>query len=1486
MHDTLSSPTSGVTGLEVAIIGMAGRFPGAHDVGAFWENLIQGKETIRPLTRDELMEQGVAPEAIDAPGFVAAGSPLDLADRFDAAFFGYSPREAEILDPQQRLFLECAWHALETAGYAPGTFQSAVGVYAAAGMNAYLFNLHSNAGIRSSVSPYELFIANDKDFLATRTAYKLDLRGPAMTVQTACSSSLVAVHLAVQSLVAGECDMAIAGGVALSRQRGYRAEEGSILSPDGHCRAFDAKAAGTVGGNGVGIVVLKRLEDALADGDTIDAVIKGSAVNNDGSLKASFTAPQVDSQTEVIAAALAAAGIGADSIGYVEAHGTGTALGDPIEIAALTKAFRRDTKRSGFCAIGSVKTNIGHLDTAAGIAGLIKSALMLRHRKMPPSLHFTTPNPKIDFASSPFAVNSELREWADTGAPRRAGVSSFGIGGTNAHVILEEAPPAERQASSSRSELLVVSARNEAALGQSMQALADHIDSTAPQTLADIAQTLREGRRPFAYRHAVLASTSADAARALRLPRKTTAAPVDAPPSPILLFPGQGSQYPGMAKSLYADLPAFRVLFDTCCDRLQSLLGQDIRALIFSGGEDIHETALAQPALFAVEYALGRLWLDMGLKPRALHGHSIGEYVAATLSGVFDLDTALGLIVGRGRLMSAAAPGAMMAVIHPDREIDSWITGDLALAARNAPGLSVVSGPTDAIAALRDKLKAEGVATRRLQTSHAFHSPMMAEAAVTFEALVSNATLSTPCLPMISNVTGTWLTDEQATDPAYWSRHLLGTVHFGQGTTTLLSLPNPLVIEAGPGQTLGLLSGQQFSPSTPILPGIVAGGDETAQFLGNIGRVWASGADLLWGSVFGRGRRVPLPVYPFERQRYWIDADSETTLVEPKHKAGISEKDMEGWFYRPSWRRAAPFADEALAGKRWLVFDDGALGSRFCAQIERAGGEAYRVLPGDGFGEPDFRCFSIATNAPADHRALLDALKQRGAQPDHVLFLWSLTTGDTSPQRILQNLIDALARAPSPVRLTVMTRGAADVTGVEHLDARQSVLNAMVQVAGQEYPWLGCRCVDLDPSDGMSGPALVERLRPELSASKNLASAWRGANRWVLDFAAQALPHSKTSKRFRRNGVFVVAGHLADGMGRVWVENLAKLADVRLALIEDISATPLAAHSGVETIVRRIDCSKAEEIDKVLGEIARDWGRIDGVFFSTPMSNHDAAAPLALMSEGHWTYNQSVRVAPLLALAEALSGHKPSFCCVQSSLSSVIGGIGLAAYAGTYGFIDSFVAGENRKGGTAWFSMNWDALNDEIGITQAGRHVATNDFALSPDEAWECTRRLIEGNLHGQTVVSRGDLAARRAEWLSSDPHTESDTAILTHGHARPDLATPYIAPRNEVERVVAGILQDLLGIDAIGVDDGFFELGGHSLLAIRAIARLREAFPVDVEMRELLFENPTAAGIAQAISTKLPDQSELDAMAALLSQIDELSDDDVNDQLPRASAK
>ncbi|NKN37358.1 acyltransferase domain-containing protein [Agrobacterium sp. a22-2] len=1466
MNDLSAASLSGDNAHHIAVIGMAGRFPGASDVERFWQNLVDGVESIERLSPEALKERGVSAETAALPDFVAASAPLAGTDRFDAAFFGYSPAEAEILDPQQRVFLECAWHALESAGYVGDRYTRPIGVFASAGINTYLLNLHDNGRIRETVTPYEIFVGNDKDFLATRTAFKLNLRGPAITVQTACSSSLVAVHMAVQSLLSGDCDMALAGGIALSQSSGYRAREGGILSPDGHCRAFDAASGGTVPGSGIGIVVLKRLEDALADGDTINAVILGSAINNDGALKASFTAPQVDSQAAVIADAQTMAGVRAETIGYIEAHGTGTKLGDPIEVAALTKAFRRDTQRRGFCALGSVKTNIGHLDTAAGIAGFIKAVLALKHRRIPASLHYENPNPQIDFKVSPFFVNQTLRDWDNQIGARRAGVSSFGIGGTNVHVVLEEAPPRPIAKTGEGLELILLSAHTDAQLDASAEALAAHLDGEDVPALADVAHTLRRGRRDFAKRRFVVARDAKMAAARLRTASHSSTAGGQ-PAEAVFLFPGQGSPYPAMGKALYADLPEFRAPFDACAAELERLMGMDFNAWLFSGADDLHRTDLAQPALFAIEYALAQALMTNGVVPKALHGHSIGEYVAACLAGVFDLNTALQLVVARGRLMQAAAPGAMLAVMHVDQPIEPWLGGDITLAAANAPGFSVLSGPVEAVANLRIRLKEKGIAGHLLKTSHAFHSPMMADAAAQFRNVVAGVGLSAPQVALISNVTGTWLTAEDATDPDYWVRHLLHPVRFQEGTHTLQSLRAPVFMEVGPGRALGTLTAAAGVDTARIVATLEDGMDEAERALCAIGRFWQLNGALDSVETPGR-RRVPLPTYPFQSERYWIDADGGRAPA-----TGAAESGEGPGLYRTVWRRALSGGGTGPLKGRILIFDDGQLGTTLATELERSGAEPYRAIVGASFGEPDFRCFSLRPGRSDDYTSLLNALDERGASPDHIVFGWPLATAPSESleahAHALLALVRELAKNDRAVTLTLLTRSVADVTGLEDLDVAQALVAGGLQVISQEHPSLRCRHIDIDAARSID---IARRIREALSSKDDIV-AFRGAHRWLPETERVEAPEGGPA--FKTNGTYVVVGNVADGVGRTWVDALSSLG-ATVALLHD-STAPAFEHSA--RFERRLDCGDVAALASALDDVSAGLGRIDGIFLSLPQSNHRSAALIGELTDAHWAYNLSGKLRPVRALRDAAASRKIGFCCVQSSLSILVGGLGLAAYAATHNAIDRIVAEENKTATTPWLAIGYPLIEAKSGTTAPATGRA-NAFAISTEAAWDFTRRLIENGAAGQTMLSGGTIPPVVSDTAAQEPATQDG------GRGRRDLGVTYRAPGNDVEAKIVGIFEEILGLSPIGADDGFYELGGHSLLAIRAVAKLREAFPVDVAMRELLFDNPTAAAIARTISQRMAEPTDLAAIADLLDEVGNLSDADVSRLLAGGNAR
>ncbi len=905
---------------KVAIIGMSGRFPGAGNITVFWENLINGVESVTDFSDEELAASDVPKSLLDNAKYVKRSPVLDSIDMFDASFFGYSPREAAYTDPQHRIFLECAWHALEDAGYDSEQYHGLIGVYAGCGMNNYLLkNILARTELMESILNFQTFISNDKDFLSTRASYKLGLTGPSLVIQTACSTSLVAVQLACQSLQTHQCDMALAGGVSTQtpRLKGYLYNEGEIFSRDGVCRPFDKQASGTLLGEGCGVVMLKRLEDALADRDHIYAVIIGAAVNNDGSIKVGYTAPGVTGQSEVISMAHDFAGIDPVTIGYVEAHGTGTRLGDPIEVAALTQAFRRKTDKKGFCALGSVKSNIGHLDIAAGIAGLIKATLSLKYKQIPPTIHFIEPNPELNLEKSPFYINTRPLTWNSVGdVPRRVGVSSFGVGGTNAHIIVEEPPSREKKTLLRPYYLIPISAKTEAAVAAATRQLADHLRGDSNVNIADAAYTLQVGRRAFKYRKSIVCRDGIEALQCLDTADAgiLVAGSCDATDKPVVfMFTGQGAQYVNMAKEIYAYEPEFKRHIDYCAKMLRPHMGLDIREIIYppdgshdEATEKLNQTAVSQPALFMVEYAFARLWMSWGVKPQSMIGHSIGEYVAACLSGVFSLDEALKLVASRGRLMQEQPPGSMLAVSVSEKEIQPLLEEGVSVAVINAPSRCVVSGPTEAIDDLHRKIieKKLAIQCTRLHTSHAFHSDMMEPVVKPFTEIVKKANPTSPRIPFISNFTGTWITDGQASDPAYWSSHLRGAVRFSQGVDTLLEETDAVFLEVGPGNTLCSLcrqhgkDGRQVCVLQSMRHPNQKYSDE-ALLLKTVSQLWVAGVSIKWSGLHRDDprNRIPLPGYPFERKRFWVVPQTVTSKFEMNEgdvmDAPFNEQNME-----------------------------------------------------------------------------------------------------------------------------------------------------------------------------------------------------------------------------------------------------------------------------------------------------------------------------------------------------------------------------------------------------------------------------------------------------------------------------------------------------------------------------------------------------------------------------------------------------------------
>jgi phthiocerol/phenolphthiocerol synthesis type-I polyketide synthase E len=1422
-------------GEAIAIVGLSGRFPGADNLDAFWRNLRDGVESISTLSDAELAAAGVDPVLAARPDYVRRAGVLDGIERFDARFFGFSPREAELLDPQQRLFLEEAWRALEDAGIDPGRPPGRIGVFAGAGLGAYL--LDHVAPRREALEPagaYQAAVANDKDFLATRVSYKLDLRGPSLTVQTACSTSLVAVCLACQSLMNGECDAALAGGVTLRlpQRAGYLHVEEGILSPDGHCRAFDAGAAGTVPGSGVGVVVLRRLSDALRDGDPVRAVIRGWALNNDGAGKAGFTAPRAGGQAEVIQEALALAEVDPATVGYVEAHGTGTRLGDPIEVAALRQAFAG--VENGTCRLGSLKSNVGHLDSAAGVAGLIKTVLALQHRQIPPTLHFTRPSPEIDFG--PFRTADRLTDWEADGHPRRAGVSSFGIGGTNAHVVLEEwnrtdrsDHPSDRSDRTDRSELVVLSAKTPSALEAMTANLLRHLEAHPELDLADVAFTLQAGRRPLEMRRAVVARGRADAAAVLAAgdPRRVWTAQVGAGFRPVaFLFPGQGAQHAQMAAELYESgrWPVFRDELDRCAGILEPHLGLDLRRALLADGDEaarrLEQTELAQPALFAVEWSLARLWMDWSVAPEALLGHSVGELVAACLAGVFTLEDALALAAARGRLVQATPPGAMLSVPLSEEELAPWLeVGELSLAAINGPSLCAVSGPVDAIERLEGRLREAGHESRRLHTSHAFHSSLIEPAVAPFRDLVARVERRPPSIPFLSNVTGGWIRAEEATDPDYWALHLRQPVRFAPAAAALLAEPQRLLLEVGPGTTLTTLlrrggEARDRAIASQPHPQDAETGVET--LLGAAGRLWLAGVPLDAKALHASDpkRKVPLPAYPFEGERYWIERGEERKA--PAAAGPLRKRpDPADWFYLPTWKRTLPpgaLAASQAEDESWWIVDQGSdLGERLAERLRSRGRSVLLTEEGE----------------PA---------------PQRVVYLGD-AVGLVSLARELGR------RVHSEVHLAVVTRALYEVTGGETLPDGQGALAGLAKVIPQEYPNLRCRLID-------AGPDLSEEvLAAELEAGEGPpVVALRGGHRWEQVIEPLRLEKPEGAPRLDSEGHYVITGGRGR-FGQTVADHLRSLG-AKVTLLDVQDGTDVADRRAVAHALR--------------GAVARH-GRIHGVLHAAGAPSDDYHT-LSELTAADLERHLRPKVDGAVALREALHelGEEPAFCVATSSLAAVLGGVGLGAFAASDAGLDALLG----AWGPPWTSINWEVWQAVGGDEAPFLGQQQNELMLTPEEVIETLDRVLSVRGQPRLSVATGDLGARLKQW------TDVLHAGSLAAHARPESGVPYRAPGDPVEARIAEIWQELLGVDRIGADDDFFVLGGNSLAGLQILSRMRADFDVELPLKAF-FEARTVAGMAGEIRRE-QEKADIEKrrLEEILAEIEGLSLDEVQAQL------
>jgi acyl transferase domain-containing protein/aryl carrier-like protein len=1215
--------------MDIAIVGIDCRFPGASDLAQFWALLVAGETGLIQLSAADRDSAAVG-ESMQSPNFVPVAGSIGEADRFDAEFFGYTPREAAFLDPQQRVFLETCWRALEDAAQNPSA-TARTAVFAGAGLSTYLLN--NVAPVLADGDETDAFLAytaNDKDFLATRVAFKLDLKGPAITVQTACSTSLVAVHLACQSLLLGECDVALAGGITIRvpENVGYHPVPDGIESLDGRCRPFDIQASGTVFSNGAGVMVLKRLSDAAASGDRIYAVIKGTAVNNDGFVKAGFTAPSAAGQAAVIAEALAVADVGADSISFVETHGTGTALGDGVELAALRRVFA-DCPTQG-CALGATKANIGHADVAAGIAGLIKATLSLYHRTLPPMASWAAWGSALERDIGPFYVPTKATPLVPRGGVLRAGVSAFGVGGTNAHVVLEAPPAAAAAATDERPQLLVLSSRDAAALSRQIKKLAEAIPRAGP--LADVSWTLQTGRAALAERACVAVRDVAEAARDLSEPQRVrTNRATDPPPRLAFLFPGQGAQFAGMGRTLYRDELVFAATIDAAAQRLRPALGFDLREALFADTHDLparlrlRETAVSQPAVFAINIAMLNLLRDWGLVPDVVLGHSLGEYAAMVAAGVLSFDDALDIVTERGRLMQALPGGAMAAVLAPAEQVRRLLASGAEISAVNGPSDSVICGPAAAVAATTDVLNRMGIATRTLETSHAFHSAMIEPMLGELARFAADRPRASPRIGLISNLTGALL--RTAPDGAYFADHARQPVRFADGISTLLAEGPIVALEVGPGTALSSLARRQG------LKGVCAtmplAGDRQAA-LEAVGVLWCAGLSPDWTKLHRPPRaRVSLPSYPFAKTRHWIEAQ---TIRTPRRPA-TRELDIR----IAGWRRHHPEPGTLPQGHHAIVGADDNSSRRLADRLEQLG--AIAQIGVDHAREP-ITCLIVTSLQEAELPALLERALA-GGRLRHCLFLLP---------------------------------GLFDVDGSELLSADAAALAGLALALAREQPEIAVRIVD----PGTADPAA---LLPLLFAAPKPFSAWRRQSCWVPDFQPFALlPATKQSAGL----AYLVIGATGT-VGRIAAATIAAgdptgtiyLASRRGGAIPGVAGEP-----------RRID---GRNPGPLIDEIVARHGRIGGVIFA---AGSLSASTFAAVTEPLPTDYRLVKREGLAALVDALEGVRCQFVIVCGSISCWLGGTGYGGYAGANLAAASIARTAARAQDTRWITLSLDAIAD------------------------------------------------------------------------------------------------------------------------------------------------------------------------------------------------
>lgn len=1502
VQKTSANPKLSLGKQDIAIIGMSCRLPGSENPDEFWNNLKEGVESIQTFSDEEI--QQIDPSLLNDPNYVKAGSVLNHIDQFDASFFGYSGKEAELTDPQQRLLLECAWEAFEQAGYQIQTHEGEVGVFTGAGISTYLIN---NVAPHLGFSAHHPFVenealqaklCNDRSYYSTRISYKMNLRGPSLNVQTACSTSLVTVHLACRSLLNGECDMALAGGAAVvvPHKTGYLYQENLISSPDGHCRAFDADAQGTLFGNGVGVVVLKLLDQAVADGDSIVAVIKGSAINNDGALKVGYSAPGVEGQASVISRALANAEVEASSVSYVETHGTATAMGDPVEVAALTQAFSKNqegpNKQGRHCAIGSVKTNLGHLDEAAGIASLLKTALALKHQQIPPSLHFKKANPQIDFEDSPFYVNTALVDWkkGESGKPRRAGVSSFGMGGTNCHLILEEAPKPKRlhNIRERKQHLLTLSAKTPDALHELVQRYQSHLKSHPEVDLADLCFTANTGRHHFSHRLAWVAETQEALCEQLQKSLQNPASFSVVPSSKkkiAMLFTGQGSQHVNMGRTLYETQPIFRQVLEHCDQVLQPQLS--MLEVLFSENTLIDQTSHTQALLFALEYALFQLWKSWGVEPDVVMGHSVGEYVAACVAGVFSLEEGLKLMAERGRLMQALpSGGTMVSVQASESQIKNLLrvyrdnSTPIAIAAINSPQSLVISGECEAIQQFCVEMEAQGIKSKPLNVSHAFHSPLMEPMLEELEQVIREMDFGTPQMKLVSNLTGK-LAGAEVTTPEYWSRHTRQTVQFSVGMASIQEEGVDVFIEIGPKPVL-LGLGQQCEIAEAIwLPCLRAQQMDEVVILNSLKELHLQGVDIDWAG-FDRPyhrRRVPLPTYPFQRKSYWVGAD---TKADP----------FSDCIYHVEWQaQEGALRLSQKKGRHWLILADEKRGlGKKVAQLLRAQ-EDHCTLA--FFGDQKGSVESFA--------ALLEKI------PDlyGIVNCWSLDADNENLEQanwrtcrstlhLLQALFQKNDLQSSP-RLWLVTQGGQAVAGEAVKNVSQVPLWGLGKTIAWEHPELKCVQIDLAAETiGEDAQALFSELVscPADNSPENQI-AFRQQKRFVPRLASHQLCSgaSATPLNFS-NGRYLITGGLG-GLGLQCAHFLAEHGAEHLVLLGRKGASLSVQNSlrplldkGIQISVVEADVSNREQMARVFADVESLTPPLKGIIHTAGILDD------GVLQKQSWPLFEKV-MAPKVQGAwnlHHLTQNRPlDFFILFSSTSSLFGTAGQANYVAANAFLDGLASYRNAQG-LPCLSINWGAWK-EVGITarlQANDKLEKKgENSFSPQRGLQFLKQLLQE----PQAKALAQVGVTSIDWPRFLAGPMATSPFFNNFRAPGETTATEVAQiqsfnleqlRVEVSDQVSKILGESNEVLQENEDLGFFDLGMDSLGSIELRNNLQNRLEHTLPIT-LAIDYPTVSKLANFLFEEVFNAEETDASRGSEEYLEkDTSLDEVAEQLAK----